>query len=156
MKVATLFATAMILAATSFAGGVNVTDLSADAKAFEVKLGGKRTADLFTLTAVPEEFKGATCVSIKRGSTSKPGSGFSFTIDKPCTVYLLYMVRGKIVQPEGWDKTPLTVQWKYSAPILKDVVFKKAFPAGKVEIPVNNSNAGSYGIPHMAVLIPTE
>ncbi len=157
MKLAHLLSATVMLAAASFAGAadVTVTNLSEGAKAFELKLGGMRTADKYPFTEIPEELKGAVCVSTMRGSSVEPGSGFSFTIDKSCTVYLLYMARGKVDLPEDWEKTSLAASWK-ADPVFKDMIFKKAFPAGKIEIPTNNSKAGNYGIPHMAVLIPAE
>jgi hypothetical protein len=156
MRVSHVLAAAMLLSSAVFAAEVAVTDLSKGAKAFTVEMGGKRTADLFAFTAFPEQLKGATCVSVIRGSFNNPGSGFSFTIDKPCTAYLLYMVRGKIVTPDGWQKTSLTAKWKHNQQKAGDVIFKKSLSAGKVEVPVNNSKAGGFGIPHMVVLVSGE
>jgi hypothetical protein len=158
MNLSKIFAAALFVAAASFAGAapVAVTKLSTGAKVAEMKVGAKRTADQFAMSIVPQELVGAVCVSTKRGATNKPGSGFSFAVDKPCTAYLLYMQRGKINMPEGWEKTSLSTQWKVGSTIYTDMVFKKAFSAGTIEIPVNNSAAGSYGIPHMVVLTASE
>lgn len=155
MKLSTMFAAVMILAATAFAGEakITVTNLTGGAKVGELKIGALRVVG-YPLSVVPDELKGATCVTVPRGDSGKPGAGYSFTIDKAATVYLLYMVRGKVEMPEGWEKTKLVTKWKAGASEFTDEVFKKDFPAGKVEIPVNNSKDGSYGIPHTVVLIP--
>jgi hypothetical protein len=158
MNLSKILAAALCVASASLAGAapVAVTELSPGAKVSEMKAGAHRTADKYVMSVVPEELVGAVCVSTLRGATNKPGSGFSFAVDKPCTAYLLYMQRGNIKTPEGWEKTSLSAQWKVGSGTYKDTVFKKTFPAGTIEIPVNNSAAGSYGIPHMVVLTASE
>ncbi|MBM4017440.1 MAG: FAD-dependent oxidoreductase [Planctomycetes bacterium] len=113
-----------------------------------------RCSDQFSLVERPKEWDGLTCVTIARGSTSAPAPAFAFEADKPVTVYLAVHERGDFKLPAGWEKTDLRVRWQpgTGAPHT-DAVYRRDFPAGKVEIPGHTGFDGRYfGIPNMAVV----
>lgn len=154
MKIAKTLIVAILAgftAITGFANEVRVSELSKGARLATVKEDIMRSAP-YKLTKFPEFMKDLPCVVIPRGSGSVPGAAFSFTIDKPVTVYLLVHVRGGFV-PEGWEKTEYKAGWTVNNNLYNDEIFKKDFPAGKVEIPEHTGKAGTvFGVGNMAVI----
>jgi len=118
-----------------------------------------RCSDQYAIVDIPEAYLGLLCVTIDRGSFTAPAPGFSFEVDKPVTVYLVVHQRGEPNLPEGWQKTDHQVHWM-SGPgatgkgtTQTDQVYRRDFPAGKVEIPGHNGADGrNYGCPHMAII----
>jgi len=105
-----------------------------------------RVIGRFKLIIVPETLVGKVSVVANRGSTESSGKSFSFNVNKPVTVYILVDDRRKS-DPEGWTKTEMSATW-YVNKNYTDTVFKKDFPAGKIEIPA--SDVGT--LPHFAVV----
>jgi hypothetical protein len=138
-------------AVTGFANELKVSELSKGAKLTTVKEGVMRSAP-YKLAKFPDFMKELPCVIIPRGKGNVPGAAFSFTIDQPATIYLLVHVRGKFA-PEGWEKTEYKAVWLVNNSPYKDEIFKKDFPAGKVEIPEHAGKAGTvFGVGNMAVI----
>ncbi len=90
-----------------------------------------------------------------RGNGGRPGAKYSFNVNEPVTVYIFVHTRGDYV-PKGWTKTDMKAQWLVSKNVYKDDVYKKDFPAGKVEIPQHSGtrqkNKPPYGVAHLAVI----
>lgn len=138
----------------AFAAELKVTDISKPGKLTSLKAGTIRSTP-YKVSKFPEELKGLPCVFVPRGSGGKPGMKFSFTVNEPVTVYIFVHARGGYV-PEGWTKTDLKAQWLVAKNVYKDDVYKKDFPAGKVEIPehtgTQQKNKPPYGVAHLAVI----
>lgn len=105
-----------------------------------------------------EKFENAIYILAQRGVPDKPGQGYSFIVQRPVTVYLAVHKRGKPTIPPGWVRVPDKLSWQLEKHGNKniDTVYRRYFPAGKVEIPPHDGFDGkkSYGIPHLAI-IPT-
>ena len=92
-------------------------------------------------------------MSVPRGRFNAPGAGYSFTLKKPATVYLLVQDRGKPDIPEGWKAEEGKAVWRLGNVRHSDLIYSREFPAGTVEIPAHNGKQGtSYGVPHAAVI----
>lgn len=148
-----VLAGAMYLGCLAHAQEIKITDLSAGAKIGKAEAGQFRCAG-YKLTEVPEELKSQPMVFVLRGDSNKPAAAYSFTIDKPATIYLFVHNRGKIELGQDWEKTPMKAVWTAGNHKLDDSVFKKDFPAGKIEVPTHEGKdgGGSFGIPHLAVI----
>ncbi|MCF6174574.1 MAG: hypothetical protein L3J71_02280 [Victivallaceae bacterium] len=137
----------------TIAGDVKITDISRTAKLTKLNIGIFRSKP-YKVSKIPEILKNLPCIILPRGTGNKPGLQFSFTIDKPATIYLFVHKRGKFA-PAGWDKTELTANWLVGKSVYSDAIFKKDFPAGKVVIPEHKgTSAGKppYGVAHLAVV----
>jgi hypothetical protein len=137
----------------TIAGDVKITDISKTAKLTKLNIGIFRSRP-YKVSKIPEILKNLPCIILPRGSGSKPGPAFSFTIDKPATIYLFVHKRGKFA-PAGWEPTKLTANWLVHKSTYNDAVFKKDFPAGKVIIPEHKGTIASkplYGVAHLAVI----
>lgn len=103
-----------------------------------------------------EKFENAIYILAQRGSPDKPGQGYSFIVNRPVTVYLAVHKRGKPTIPPGWLRVPDKISWVLEKHGNKniDTVYRRDFPAGKVEIPPHDGFDGkkSYGIPHLAII----
>lgn len=157
MKLAKLLAATLIGvggAFGAFAAELKVTDVSKPGKLAKLKIGTTRSTP-YKVSKLPEQLKGLPCVYLPRGTGGKPGKNFSFNVNKPVTVYILVHVRGGYA-PKGWTKTDLKAQWMVNKGVYKDGVYKKDFPAGKVEIPAHTGtkqkNKPPYGVAHLAVI----
>lgn len=141
-----------LLVTAAFCGSVmadvTITDITAKGKAISLKAGVERTGGYKSKT-VPGELAGLQAVSVPRGNSGKSGTGYSFKISAPATVYLLVdnRLKGDI---KGWNKTKLTAVWIAHKNDFKDKVYIKDFPAGEVKVPANPAGI----IPHMAVVKP--
>ncbi len=133
---------------SSVMADVKITKVTAKGKATVLKAGINRTAPYKVKTA-PKELLGLQCVSVPRGNSQKKGTGYSFNISSPATVYLLVDNRMK-GDVKGWKKTKLTAVWLVRKASYKDKVYMKDFAAGEVKVPANSAGV----IPHMAVVKP--
>ncbi len=124
-----------------------VSGITGKGKAGVFKVESLRNSDKYILKTIPEGLSGLPAVSVPRGSYSAPGSGYSFTIAKPATVYILVDQRDRGQKLEGWEKTELTAEWMADR-IYKDWVYKKDFEAGTVEIPANSKAC----LPNLAII----
>lgn len=125
---------------------IKISDITNKGKEAICKIGARRTSDQYQLLNIPNELEGLQAVSIPRGSFDKAGTDFSFKVSVPVTIYLFVDKRYKKVTLEGWEKTKMTAGWldkKHG-----DVIYKKNFPAGIVEIPANPMGV----LPHLAVV----
>lgn len=155
---------ALLLAAAALACGateaVNFCDLPEKAKVSHMAINSKNRTndDTVTVTAVPPALDKLPMVSIPRGEPGKPGAGYSFTIDKPATVYILVADTGAPAIPPEWVKLENTeVAWKVKNVTGKDFVYSRKFPAGKVEIPPHNGKGDkAYGLPNTALVKPVK
>jgi len=114
----------------------------------------KRCSTSLEIVEFPKTLEGLPCVTIARGETGAPAPGFAFAIDKPATVYLAVHDRGEANLPAGWEKTDMRVRWTAGArTAYTDTIYRKDFPAGKVEVPGHQGKGGNYyGIPNMAIV----
>jgi|GEM_PF-748049 len=155
----------LLLATASLWGAeVQITELPGHLNATLGKLekGSKRLADVYDIESVPDELRGQLYVTIARGEWDKLGAGYSFRVNQPVTVYLAVQERGNPTLPEGWEQTFYRLE--YFAPMKDggrrrcfDSIWKKNFPAGKIEIPPHDGTDGRYfGVPNMAIVVPTE
>ena len=136
---------------------VAVTGISDGGKVTTAVAKSPRVSDnKYAYHKLPPELAGAVSIYVPRGDGKKEGIAYSFVIDNPATVYLLVHQRGTPAIPAEWTKTGLKAGWTTSGMDFDDAVYKKDFPAGKVEIPAHNGKdaAGYYGIPHAAIIIP--
>jgi len=117
------------------------------------RVGTTRTADQYEIVSLPEFCDGRPCVVVDRHSNKAPSPAYSFAVDKPVTVYLLVDRRGDLKMPDAWEKLEATARWRAGNQEFADTVYRKAFPAGKVEIPGHEGTDGTYfGLPNTAVV----
>ncbi len=145
------------LSAMLLAADVQISNLPGNAKVSRMGMNSKdRTNNKYgaSIVAVPEMLNGLQMISVPRGVGNKPGSGYSFSIDKPATVYMLVEDHGKVEVPEGWKlEKDQFVKWKFNMAEGRDFVYSRQYPAGKVEIPVHNGLANErYAVPNAALL----
>ncbi|QEG00248.1 hypothetical protein Mal15_43180 [Stieleria maiorica] len=107
-----------------------------------------RTADQLPISDLPDLLAGLPRVTIDRGNWRKPAAGFEFILDKPATVYLAVDGRGESTLPPEWKPSDLTLTWNKQ---VKDPIYVRRFPAGKVSIPGNvfEHSKGAFGTPHL-------
>ena len=110
-----------------------------------------RATDQQNITSMPNALASLPRVSVNRGDWHKPGDGFSFSVNRPVTVFLAVDCRGNPQLPEGWIQTDMELQWGKG---FRDRVYRQKFAAGKVTIPPNTTEhtRGSFGMPHLAFL----
>jgi hypothetical protein len=132
-------------AAAGVAEDLQVQPLSASAK---------RCSTSLPIVEFPKTLEGLPCVTAARGASGAPAPGFAFTVDEPVTVYLAVHDRGEAGLPAGWKKTDMRICWKASGvKTYTDTIYRKDFPAGKVEVPGHLGKSGPYyGIPNMAIV----
>ncbi len=107
----------------------------------------------FVFVEFPEFLKDLPLISVPRGVSNQPGTGYSFTLKKPAKLYLLVQDRGTPSIPEGWTKEEGKAVWSVGAAKHKDSICSREFPAGTVEIPAHDGRQGnSYGIPSAVVI----
>ncbi|MBI4977255.1 MAG: hypothetical protein HZC28_07215 [Spirochaetes bacterium] len=113
----------------------------------------QRCAGRFDFDELPESLIGLRYVAIERGEQTKPGSGYTFNVNKPVTAYLFVMDAGGYI-PEGWEKTTLRSKWNFQKLYaFTDVVYAKDFAAGSIIIPPHAGKSGAnYGVPHLVVV----
>lgn len=125
--------------------------LQSEVKAKGIAVGAGRTIYGFEVKRASQELIGLKAVSIDRGDKQKPGNAFEFVADQQSVVYLSVDTTGGYKPPVGWQKTDLFLTWDR-----EDVVYKKRFNAGKIDIPnhTGKNSKGEYGIPHLAMVAP--
>lgn len=102
-------------------------------------------------TELPPSLRDLEVVSAKRGSPSNPGLRYSFIVNQPVTVYLAVEDTGDIKLDAAWQRTEMRLAWGSS----RDLVFKRDFPRGPIEIPEHAGKQGeSHGAPHLAFVAP--
>jgi len=100
------------------------------------------------ITALARELKALRSLVMPRDTHDEPGAAFKFKVSSGTVVYISVHQRGGYTPPAGWEKTNLQLVWRDS---FKDIVYKKTFPAGIVNIPSHNGKVGDfYGFPHVA------
>lgn len=111
-----------------------------------------RASDQQVITSIPRMLASLPRVTIQRGDWHKPAPGYSFTVNRPVTVYLAVDRRGQPDPGEGWSKTGLTLTWGQS---YSDLLYRRKFEAGIIEIPGNNTEhaPGAFGMPHAAFVV---
>ena len=98
-------------------------------------------------TSLPEPLKKLEMVSAKLSANGKPAIGYNFIVNQPVTVYLLAENCDGLRLPPEWQKTDMTASWGGG----RDAVFKRQFPAGKVEVPANAGKVdGRPAAPNLA------
>ena len=102
-------------------------------------------------TQLPEPLKKLEMISAKV-KPGKPAINYNFIINQPVTVYLLAEQCEGLKLDKEWVKTEMTAAWEGG----KDVVCKRAFPAGKVAIPANSGKSGArYAAPCLVFVEPS-
>lgn len=114
-----------------------------------VELGEKRLSNqAHIFTTIPEQLRGRPAISPHRGpSTSKPGPGYSVTVNRPAALYLAVHHRGQPAVPEAWKLTGLTLGWGGH----EDNIYVQIVEPGRVTVPEHDGKAGGYGVPHMLI-----
>ena len=126
------------------ASGVSVAALTASAT---------RCTDGYPLTEVPDELRGATCVTVARGNWN----GYAFTVDRPAIVFLAVHDRGNVVLKDGWEKTAMRLAWKAGRKNHTDTLWRKDVKKGRVRVPPHLDRSGrTFGLPHLAVVVPKD
>ncbi|MEE8452844.1 MAG: hypothetical protein V3R99_13045 [Thermoguttaceae bacterium] len=113
--------------------------------------GPLRASDQQAITSMPETLARLPRVTINRGDFHKPAPGYSFTVDRPVTIYLAVDQRGAPNPGAAWTKTELTLTWGANH---RDSVYRRDFAAGAIEIPGNDVEhvPGDFGMPHTALV----
>ncbi|WP_286178182.1 sulfatase-like hydrolase/transferase [Rhodopirellula sp. JC639] len=108
-----------------------------------------RTTDRLPITDLPESLAHMPRVTVPRGNWREPADGFEFVLTKPATVYLAVDGRGQASLPSDWKPTELSLTW---AKQVRDRIYVRDFPAGKVSVPGNadEHSKGAFGAPHLA------
>lgn len=130
---------------------VNQPAVNASVNQKGMPAGAGRTIYGYEVKRASPELMGYSSVSIERGDKDKPGKAYSFSIDRKADVYIAVNAVSGYVPPKDWKKTEYVITWD-----TEDVVYKKTFNAGMVQIPENTGRdvTGNYGIPHMAIIVP--
>ncbi len=104
------------------------------------------------IAKLPARLSSLPLVTVPRGDWRKPGVEFSFSVDKPTTIYLSVDSRGKPNLGPKWKPTDMSLTWKHGHGRFKDVVFAATFSAGNIQIPANAAEhtPGAFGMPHAA------
>ena len=115
--------------------------------------GLERCTGRFPITRLPPELARLPRVTVDRGDYHQPAEGYGFRISAAATVFLAVDSRPKIELGPGWEKTHLEVQWEGT---YTDTVYRKAFAAGRVEVPGHAipHKPDAYGLPHICFLHP--
>jgi hypothetical protein len=115
-------------------------------------LPAERTRGGAEIGVLPEPLRRATRVAADRGVSGKPGRAYRFTVNAPVDVFIAVHARGNAKIPTTWTMTDMIIAWQHG----RDPVYRRSFPAGKVEIPGHAGKEGSnYGVPHLAFVLPS-
>lgn len=86
---------------------------------------------------------------------NEPAKGYSFTIDRPATVYVTVDKTGVATLNGSWTRVDAEFKSEINSKVVTESVYMKDFESGKVDIPENNGNErGVYGMPNAAVVVP--
>lgn len=112
-----------------------------------------RCTGSFPINELPDALRNLARVTIARGDYHDPAPGYTFAVNQDVLVYLAVDDRPVAELGAGWEKTPLTIAWGGS---YSDHVYRRQFPAGRVEIPGHPlpHKATDYGVPHLAFVQP--
>lgn len=86
--------------------------------------------------SLPDDFKSMEMVSAKYAKPGETGIGYHFIVNQPVTVFLLAKEDSSLKLGAEWQPTGQNTTWEGG----KDVVFKRTFKAGKVEVPGPGAN----------------
>ncbi len=114
----------------------------------------RRWRDGPKLADLPAELARMETIAATRGDRAKPGIPYDFSVNQPVTVYLLADDTGGYTPGAEWESTGLTVQREGG----RDAVYRRAFPAGKIEIPEHTgqrTGSAHFGAPHFVFVQPT-
>jgi len=112
-----------------------------------------RCAEKFTVEPVPEELCGTVSLAVRRGDYHRPAPGYSFGVDRDVVVFLAVDDRGQPELDGSWQPTGLKLRWNGYT----DTVYRKTFPAGRVEVPGRRRphRPGAYPLPNLVFVRPT-
>ena len=98
-------------------------------------------------TQLPESLKNLEMISAIPPAAGKAAIGYNFLVNQPVTAFLL--ADSSTAKPLGpaWEKTEMTTTWTGGG----DVIYRKKFPAGKIEIPA----PGGQAVAHSVFIEPT-
>lgn len=101
------------------------------------------------ILSMSEQLADLPRVTIERGNWRQPANGYSFTVDRPVTVFLVVDGRGDSSLPPPWSPTQLSLLWEGGT---NDLVYQRDFPAGPIIITPNHNEhkSGAFGMPHTA------
>jgi O-glycosyl hydrolase len=91
---------------------------------------------------LPDLFKKLELISVKRLQSGKPAIGYNFMVNQPVTVYLLAQDGSEANLEPAWQKTEFTTRWDGG----RDSVFRRKFPAGRIEIPAPGGVAVAHSV----------
>jgi hypothetical protein len=140
---------------TSSSGTGIVKTLNNGCRAGKINLDSPRASGCkYLFINIPVELEEGICIYAPRANSHQEGMPYSFEIDTPADVYILVQDRGTPTIPEQWNKTNLKTAWKAGRTKYTDSIYKKEYPAGKIEIPANDGKDenGNYGLPHAVVI----
>ena len=112
---------------------------------------GRRASDEQPIHSMPAALAELPRITVPRGDWHEPAPGYAFRTDAPVTVYLAVDQRGQPNFAPAWQRTNLTLTWGRGGHY-RDVVYRRDFPAGTIEIPANDTEhtPGAFGMPHTA------
>lgn len=128
--------------------------LSSDLVFRKVIVQGPRCTNAGTLDRIPKQFLGSYSIVSMRGDYTKPGVGYSITLNSSKWVYLFVMLRGKTVIPDGWQKLYENSNWSGNT----DLIYSKQVQSGTLVVPphIGTADGINYGVPHMLVISDTD
>jgi hypothetical protein len=116
----------------------------------------RRWQDGPELAALPNEFEAWEMISATRGDPAKPGAPYDFSVNQPVIVHLLVEDFGGYTPGADWEPTKRRVSWTEGEG-RRDVVYRRAFSAGKIDIPMHTGKSGGrFGAPHLVFVEPSE
>ncbi|MEK6796210.1 MAG: glycosyl hydrolase family 28-related protein [Spirochaetota bacterium] len=132
-----------------------IKDVPRDAAVTGIKKGIKRCAERYEITDFPDNFSDQTCIAVPRGDPKTAGKGFSFSVTSPSALYIIVMRKAGYMPPSDWKRTDMTVTYRINEKLaMTDDVYVLKTEGGRIDVPQHDGNDGTFGIPHMAVVIP--
>ena len=148
---------AIFLSLSSLLCAANASGAATPIALPSLETGGLRCQGIDAkITKIPESLAGFKCYPLERGLGTKPGRGASVQLNAPAEVYLAVMQRGTPSIDSSWEKTHLRLEWSVAGKSFSDVLYKKAAPAGRLEVPEHNGKTKKqYGLPHLLMVPPS-
>ncbi|NQU45252.1 glycoside hydrolase family 16 protein [bacterium] len=104
-------------------------------------------------TSVPDQLLGSEAVIVRRVSATEAPVPWTLAVSQLVTVYLLVQERGDPGLPAEWEKTDMTATWKAGEHSYKDIVYRRDFEAGEVDIPTHQGKMGEWSaFPHVVIV----
>jgi hypothetical protein len=101
---------------------------------------------------LPDQLRDLEIVSAKRGSLSAPGLAYNILVNQPVTLFLAVEIHGDYTPGPDWQPAGFTLAWDGGS----DRVFKRDFPAGRINLPAHTGLAdGRHGAPHLVFVQPS-